>query len=265
MDKSESSWRNASIYYYDKEKDHLLLDCVRPVFATLAPALQNAFFVRHWLRGPHVRLCFLTTDEVMQKVVKPCLEERVGAYVHTHPSQTVLDEEKMRAIYQNMAQLEQEAGPILPLYPDNTIQYLPYDRRLHVLKNDLLASIIEQFYVEANEFVFNMLDAIRRGEDRLLLSLDLLFTTAHKMIWPITRGIISYRSHAESFIARTPNPAAMRDFFEKKYQLYASELTARLRQLLEALDCHNDTFPFILEWGALVERDWHCAPPACQD
>ncbi|HEU5227273.1 MAG TPA: thiopeptide maturation pyridine synthase [Ktedonobacteraceae bacterium] len=261
MEQAEHSWHNASIYYYDNEKDHLLLDCVRPVFAMLAPAIEQTFFVRHWLRGPHVRLCFLTSDEVMYEVVKPCIEERVGAYLQQHPSQTILDEEKMRPIYQNLAQLEQEAGPILPLYPDNTIQYLTYDRRFHILKNDLLASIIEHFYVETNEFTFNMLDAIRRGEDRLLLSLDLFFTTAHKMIWPITRSFISYRSHAESFIARTPNPAAMRDLFEKKYALYASELTERLRQLLDALDHQRATFPFILEWGALIERYWHFALP----
>src|SRR5581483_12528455 len=101
---------------------------------------------------------------------------RVGAYLRAHPSLRMLDEQKLAPTYRNLARLEQEPGPLFPLAPDNTICYPPYDRRLHVLKSELLAEIIERFYIETTALAFEMLDAVRQGQDRLLLGLDLMFT-----------------------------------------------------------------------------------------
>lgn len=261
MDLTNAKWHNVAVYYYEEDKDQLILDGVRPLFRSIAPVVERAFFVRHWLRGPHLRLRFFTTDAQFTQVVKPAIEEQIGHYLRECPSTTRIDEEKLRPVYQKLAENEQEKGPFLPLYPNNSLQYLPYDRRLHVLRSDLLASLIENFYVETNDLAFAMLEYIRQGHSRLLLCLDLMLATAHKSAWPVTNGFISFRSHAESWIMQSPDPTAMRAFFEKKYASHSGMLLPRLRQLLDALDHEQDTFPFVLPWSALMKRHWEEGVP----
>lgn len=264
MSEQQHTGYSACVYYYDEQKDHLLLDCIQPLFTTLAPVVEKAFFVRHWLRGPHVRLCFLTTDKLFHGAVRPAIEEQVGSYLRVHPSHAAIDAEKMRPVYESLAELEQERGPILPLSANNSLHYIPYERRLHVLKSGLVAEVIERFYAEANDLAFRMLEAVRQGQNRLLLSLDLLFTTAHLAPGPITRGFISYRSHAESFLTRVPNPEATRAFFEKKYAPQRENLMLHLRQLLDALDRQQDAVAPLLEWAALLKHYWDFALPLLQ-
>jgi hypothetical protein len=261
MDIPGATWQNVAIYYYDENKDQLILDGIQPLFREIVPQVQRAFFVRHWLRGPHVRLCFLCPQQQFNATVRPALEKQLGHYLQEKPSTTLLHEEKLRPAYQKLAILEHEAGPILPLYPDNSLQYIPYDRRLQVLKSDLLADFIERFYADANDLTFAMLEYIRQGQSRLLLCLDLMLTAAHTTAWPVTTGFVSYRSHADNFIIRSPNPAAMRAFFDEKYRTHADELTSRLPQLLTALDEKQDSFPFILPWSELLRRYWDEALP----
>lgn len=261
MDTTNKKWHNVAIYYYEEDKDQLILDGIQPLFQSLAPTVERAFFVRHWLRGPHLRLRFFATDEQFTETIKPAIEEQIGRYLREYPSTTTLDEESLRPVYQKLAKSEQEKGAILPLYPNNSIQYTPYDRRLHVLKGDFVADLIDNFYVETNDLTFRMLEHVRQNHNRLSLCLDLIFATAHKAAWPITTGFISFRSHAEGCIMRSPNPVAMRTFFEKKYATYSEALLQRLPQLLDALDHEQDTFPFILTWATLMNRYWNEGVP----
>lgn len=264
MDTTNAQWYNVAVYYYEENKDQLILDAVQPLFQQLKPQVERVFFTRHWLRGPHLRLRFFTTEKLFNTVVKPAIEEHVGRYLREHPSTTVLNEEKLLPVYQKLAIAEQEKGPVVPFYPNNSIQYLPYDRRLHVLHNDRLVELIEQFYVESNDLVFQMLEYIRQGNSRLLLCLDLMFTSAHTSAWPITTGFVSYRSHAEGYIIRTPNPAATRKLFDDKYKAQSVALGQRLRQLLDALNYGQDDFPFILAWSLLMKRYWVNGMPLIQ-
>src|SRR5262249_1734713 len=59
-------WHSTQIHYYDDDKDGLLLDAVRPLIDDVAADVERVFFVRHWLRGPHVRLCVLAGDDVFR-------------------------------------------------------------------------------------------------------------------------------------------------------------------------------------------------------
>lgn len=254
-------WQQAAVYYYEEQKDQLILDCVQPLFQSLAPRIERAFFTRHWLLGPHLRLCFFCDEQEFEDVVRPAVEAQVGSYLKEHPSTTVLDEQRWHQAVQKLARFEQEQGPLFPLYPDNSIQYSLYDRRLHVLRDELLADLIEQFYVESNELTLKMLEYVRQGHSRLLLALQLMFATAHKTVWPVTTGFISYRSHAEGMIMWSPDPQAVRRLFEQKYASQSQELTTLLKQVVEALDENQDTFPFVLPWTALLRRYWEYGAP----
>ncbi|WP_052889351.1 thiopeptide maturation pyridine synthase [Thermogemmatispora carboxidivorans] len=248
------AWQSAHVYYYDEQKDALLLDCIQPLFAQARPITPRLFFVRHWLRGPHLRLRFYCSSMQFAATLKPLIESTVGGYLRQHPSTTRLDEEQLKPLYATLARQEQETGPLFPLYPDNSIQYLPYDRRLQVLGSEALASLLEDFYVDTNDLAFAMLAYLRQGHSLLTLCFDLMITVAHRQGQHLARGFLSYRSHAEGFIIASSDPARTRALLESRYQQQARTLVARLRQLLAALDRAQDTFPFTLAWSQLMQR-----------
>ncbi|RAQ94250.1 thiopeptide maturation pyridine synthase [Thermogemmatispora tikiterensis] len=248
-------WQSVHVYYYaEQQNDALLLDCIQPLFVQARPITTRLFFVRHWLRGPHLRLRFYCSPTQFAVALKPLIESIVGSYLRQHPSSAHLDEEQLKGLYATLARQEKEAGPFFPLYPDNSIQYLPYDRRLHVLGSEALASLLEDFYVDTNDLAFAMLAHRRQGHSLLTLCFDLMITVAHRQGQHIARGFISYRSHAEGFIIASADPARMRTLLEDRYQQQAKTLVARLRQLLAALDREQDTFPFTLAWSRLMQR-----------
>ncbi|HZR39044.1 MAG TPA: thiopeptide maturation pyridine synthase [Ktedonobacteraceae bacterium] len=258
-------WFSIHIYYYDEQKDRLILDCVQPLFRSVQQRCASLFFVRHWAQGPHLRLRFLCSPDQFAHDIRPLAEKEIQSYLKEHPSRTVLNEDQLRPVYENLARQEVERGPILPLLPDNSLHTFPYDRRLHVLKSSRLAGLLEDFYCQTNDLTFEMLAYIHQGHSLLTLSLDLLYTTAHlfKSI-PITDGYLSYRSHADAFIIGCAQPQAIRALFEQKYTAQAAALTQRLPHLLDALQQKIARFPFTLSWSQVMQGFWERCFPLLQ-
>ncbi len=250
----EAGWHNVGVYYYDdKRSDDLIVDCVRPLFARLAR--RPSFFVRHWLRGPHVRLRFHTTLDDFDRVVSPAVADQVGGWLAAHPSTTRLDETALLATHERLAKQEHEPGPLSPFYPDNSIQYLPCDRRIDALGSEAAAALVEDFYVDTTDLAFAMLDRIRGGTSRLSLALDLMWATAHSA-GTVTQGYVSYRAHSEARIMTAPDPAALRSFFEQQYRVRAPALVERLQQVLDTIDSADGAgdVPFVRDWVHAVHR-----------
>jgi hypothetical protein len=259
----EVGWHNVQIYYYDdKCRDDLILDCVRPLFASLAP--RPSFFLRHWLRGPHLRLRFHTTADDFDRVVRPALADQVGSWLATHPSTADLDETALLATHKRLAKHECEPGPLSPLYPDNSIQYLPCDRRIDVLGSEAAAALLEEFYLDTTEMTFAMLDRIRGGTSRLNLALDLMWATAYHA-GSVSQGYVSYRAHSEAKIMVAADPSALRSFFEQQYRNRAAALRERLDQVLGTLRGDQDDVPFVREWVQTMARLRSRAKPLIAD
>lgn len=254
MPVSQRQWHNVHVYYFSDNQDYLILDAIRPLFAQLTDQIEQAFFVRHWLRGPHLRLRFVASDAQIARLISPAIERHVSTYLCAHPSTTTIDIQQMLPIYEALAEQEGEAGPFVPLQPNNSIMVMPYEQRLHAVHRPELLDIIEDFYVQTNELVFAMLDAIRGGVNRLTLSLALMIATGHTCTSHITSGFMSYRSHAELFIIRSPDPALVRKTFEEQYLKHAQALQRQLGLVLDTLDHQHTAFPFVTEWASLIRR-----------
>jgi hypothetical protein len=254
-----TTWHSAHVYYYEENKDGLILDGVRPILERQELERQEkGYFVRHWLRGPHLRINILSADG---DATLRTVQEEIGRYLRAHPSTAAVDEAAILAAHRQLAAQERERGPLSPLHPDNTIVRAPYDRRLHVLGSEAAAGLLEDFYAETNRSAFDMLEHVRGGANRLVVALDLMLATAHAM-WPgITRGFISFRSHAEGFIAQAPDPEARRRDCEEKYRSQAPALRERLSGILDALDHGGDGPPFVADWIATLRRIRERAAP----
>ncbi|WP_327002751.1 hypothetical protein OHA72_47925 [Dactylosporangium sp. NBC_01737] len=113
------SWHTLHIAYHDADKDGLLLDRIRPALARLGADGTDAFLLRHWWRGPYLRLNVRTDERAWRERVRPLVEKAVGAYLAAHPSVTVLDPAASLDRHRVLALQEYERGPLTLWYPNN--------------------------------------------------------------------------------------------------------------------------------------------------
>ncbi|WP_433443601.1 thiopeptide maturation pyridine synthase [Nonomuraea sp. CA-141351] len=250
-----SDWHCVHVYYHAPDKDGLLLDAVRPLLDGLRGQVEAAYVLRHWRQGPHLRINVKAAHAVWEQVVRPRVDEVVGAYLREHPSTAALDPAASMVRHRLLAVREQERGPLTPWPPDNSVRDAPYDSRRHVLGSDEAVDLLTAFYADATPLLFGMLEHVRAGRDsKVGLALSLMLTVAHTS-QRINRSYLSYRMHAEGFITWAADPEGVRASFEQSFRERRAALTERVRDVVTALDDPAaPPVPFVREWAALLEQ-----------
>ncbi|MBK3639406.1 thiopeptide maturation pyridine synthase [Streptomyces sp. MBT33] len=243
---TESSWRSVNVFHHDSDRTDLLLDAVRPFLSEVAPAVSRAYFQPHWRRGPHVRIPVQATAEAFDDVVRPAVAEVLEEYLRARPSTVVLDERLAHAQHERLAEQERERGPLTPWAPNNTVEIEPHDRRLHVLGGPAAADLLTGYYVDTNDIVFDILDWVRSGGSRMALAVDLFVAAAHRFLPPVTYGYLSFRGHADAFLAKMPD--GMRERFDRVYETHADRFRRRVVEITAAGDHHE-----VIRFGGLLD------------
>jgi hypothetical protein len=217
--------------------------------------VQAIYFMRHWKRGPHVRINVRTDQQTFDTVVRPSTAEIVGRYLASRPSRDAPDPGTLLPMHKRLAELEQEDGPLLPWHPDNSIQLASYDYRLQVLGNRVTAELLASFLADTNELAFQMIDHVRSGGQRLRLCFDLMIAVAHLLReGGIMRGFAAYRSHAEAFLCTKPEAHGRRELWDRHYKAHAPSLIRRVRELVAALDGQAAPVPLVTPWVRTLAR-----------
>ncbi|MFC0437055.1 thiopeptide maturation pyridine synthase [Kutzneria buriramensis] len=249
-------WRSVHVYHYDDDKTDLVLDAVRPVFREL-PAGVRAYYVPHWLKGPHLRLNFEADQRLYDDVVLPAVFEVVGGYLRDRPSTAVVDPQQLHAQHKRLAELEQERGELSPLRPDNSIHEADYDQRLHVLGTTAAADLLADFYVDTTPLAFDMTEAVRNGRQLLRLGFDLMVASAHALSGiGFARGFVSFRSHSEAFLSWMPEGEGLRPAWQRHYEQHADALTGRVQAVLATIDTAGPCVPFVRPWVDVMMPYW---------
>jgi Lantibiotic biosynthesis dehydratase C-term len=257
---SEARWRSVHVAYHDERCDDLVVDAVAPLFSRTSRHAAGQYFTRHWRRGPHLRLNFQAAESAHTTVIRPAVEEVVGGYLAARPSRARLDPAAYAAQHARLAQLEREPGPLQPWYRNNSIQAAEYDDRIAALGSQAAAALLTSYYVRTTPLAFRMTDRVRSGGPRLELALDLMLATAHSFCrGGIARGFVSFRSHAEAFLASSPRGAPLRAAWNRAYEGRAEGLAGRVRAVVADLDRGTGSVPFIREWASELEPIRHTA------
>ncbi|WP_165977801.1 thiopeptide maturation pyridine synthase [Nonomuraea diastatica] len=245
-------WHSIHVYYH-ADKDALVLGGVRPLFATLSAHVAGAAYIPHWKRGPHLRLHLRCGTPVLDGVVWPAVHEIIGGFLAEHPSKAALEPEQHLPMHRRLAELEHESEPLLPWHPDNSIRPEPYDRRIRVLGSEDAADLLADFYSDTTPLAFDMTEALREGGRRLAVAFDVMIATAHALSGAgIEAGFISFRSHAEAFLAAWPEAEGLRTAWEEHYHRNSAQLAARVRAIIATLDGEQKVVPFVDEWVAAL-------------
>ncbi|MEV5595454.1 thiopeptide maturation pyridine synthase [Streptomyces sp. NPDC052496] len=279
MSGAPAEWHSIHVHHHDESTEPaLVLNAVRPAFEAVRASVSGAWFGRHWLRGPHLRLNFRTTPQEWAAHVRPRVVATLEAYVREHPSTARLDEAALAPVHERLAELEMETGPRHPWVPDNTVLEQPYDHRLPVLGSRCGSAVLAGFLSDTNDLAFAMYEHLQDGGALPVLALDLMWTTASVAAVPfdadsapIARGFLSLRSHADAFLSRTHDPAGYRAAFDERFRRQADALTTRLRTVESVLAAEpgapgtpgapDATVPFVREWAEAVRRYQRIAYP----
>jgi len=246
------SWNSVHVYYH-ADRDALILGAVGPLFTRLRRQVPTAYFQRHWRRGPHVRLHFRTEAPLFDTVVRPAVAEVVGGFLAAHPSTVVLDAQALRPAHDRLAEAEQDYGTRWPWLADNSIHEADYDPRLHAVGGQEAADLLADFYVAANDLAFAMLDRVAAGGSRLDPCLDLMVATAHAVPpGGLLRGFVSFRSHAERFLAESGQADRWRAEWDRRYTEFAPSLARRVAEVVACVDAGSDAVPFVSSWVATL-------------
>ncbi|WP_017609023.1 thiopeptide maturation pyridine synthase [Nocardiopsis xinjiangensis] len=228
MNEQSTAWHTCTVRYYARDRhDDLILDCVGPALEAVAGTHSGTFFDRGWHLGPHIRLNVAATPRVWAEHIRPTLEEHIGAHLSGAPSLGCPDPEREALQHRRLAVLEHVEGPLLPWYPDNSLQFGVQEDRSRYLGGNTVLAFMNDFHADTNALVLRMLDRIRAQDSRQELCLGLMFALAHTQCPPVSRGFLSYHSHAEAFLANCSAPQRTRTAFEERYTAN-SERSARI-------------------------------------
>ncbi|RKN20968.1 hypothetical protein D7147_09165 [Micromonospora musae] len=240
-------WHCFQIYYHADNKDRLILEAIRPVARRLGDQVDSLYYLRHWLRGPHVRLYVRCTPEVLATLARPAIDELVGRFLAEVPSTVRLDPQEHLPMHRRLAELESESGDLLPWYPDNSLHL---STEVDPPPSEATtAGLLADFYSDTTELAFRMTEEIAAGGRRLGIAFDLMIATAHSLSGVgLARGGLSFRSHAEAFLHGFPEGRGLRDAWDRHYRRSAATLVGRVRAVVADLDGATSAVPYVRDW-----------------
>jgi hypothetical protein len=258
-------WHSIYLYYYDVQKDDLLLDCVRPLFQQLRARgwAEGLYFVRHWHGGSHVRLQIDADPSLFRTRIVPYVQETVERYLQHSPSTATFCEADARALFERRASYAGQR--YVALRPNNSLEIAPYEDLAPIVGSQGAAHLLQTYYQQTSECAFTLLEQTRNAYTaRLNVCFDqLLALVATSPLLSLERGYMSYRSHAEGFIVGEPEieaPQVRRQRLAEAYKQRHTAVLQRVRRLLAHLALSPERLPCWLT--TLIDIHRHVARQA---
>jgi len=248
-----------AVYYQDR-KAALLRECVVPLAIELSehPAVQRVYVERHWLHGPHVRICVRAESSAIREEVERGVLPRLRAWLEQHPSTTVIEPERYMALSHTLGTRELVRPPYEPLWKDNTVFIGEHSAREDLLGNAKVVDATEAFYGNALRPVLAFLQAVG-DNDGARLSHGMHLLTMMAASYPrggLFPGHLSLRSHLEDYLFEQDRQGRLRAAFAQRYERVRPAVLEALGKLSADLSQGRYTGgePLLQQWGAFFER-----------
>lgn len=233
-------WKSIHVFYYEDQKEALILDAIRPVICGLREkfGVERMHLRRHWKLGPHVALHIQAEDDLFQGSILPYVRDALTPYLEQHPSRRELDPAQYIKQSQTLGAWELEPGPYEPLMPDNSLSELPYVPRSEVVNGVNVMTAIENFWVRALDAVLDIMEDSRGNTlKRYLWMIKMMAAVAEQ--FPnhgIVRGHLSYRSHVEGFLQQMDKSGQLLNAYKQQEEQLGVVVEETLREVLDKMD-----------------------------
>ncbi|MFF5703279.1 hypothetical protein ACFY7H_12350 [Streptomyces sp. NPDC012794] len=216
-------------YHHHPVKAPLLREALLPLAASCARQGLSAHVERHWLHGPHLRLC-LRGPAVRVEAAAGSAASRIRDWLRLCPSRSDLTPAQLLEAAAVNGRAELVPPPYGPLAPDNTVRVEPADRSpVRALLGDDGAAL-------RDDLLRDGLGALRAGAGFLAdhadtaparVRLAVTALAAHAAAHPggLAGGHYSYVSHLEDFLLHDDPDGRLRASFDRQWERAGDTLT----------------------------------------
>ncbi|MEL7020260.1 MAG: lantibiotic dehydratase C-terminal domain-containing protein [Bacteroidota bacterium] len=143
---AKSTWIAVHLHY-SEPWEKFLVEALKPYVTTVTQTgiVEQYNFLRYWDRGPHIRLRFKGSADVLQQLLLPNLEKHFNNYFDSHPSHLVTPN------------YPSSFPTRLRWLPNNSIQYATYQMPVHRLGGPALAKVAEQQFKASSDIILHLL------------------------------------------------------------------------------------------------------------
>ncbi|MGB8955822.1 MAG: lantibiotic dehydratase C-terminal domain-containing protein [Tumebacillaceae bacterium] len=247
-------WLSFRVNYHDPNKNPLLMDGVLPVVQSLQEqgVVGNFYFLRHWLRGPHLRLNLECAYGLFEQSIRPLVLEQIGAYLAAHPSAT-LSEEELLPQHRELAKMEMITDPLSPFSPNNTVEEVPYQ---NVSALGAEGTRLQELYnVSTSGLLVRLLERSQADPNALIPDLIQVMIAVIANVKDVRRSYLSFRSHSESMLHAYDQTGALRRQFQQKYDANREPIIALIRSMVQEVKTQDaDVDPLFKQWAAFIRK-----------
>jgi hypothetical protein len=248
------------ISYFEADKSALIEGPVRQLVEQFCAesAVEALAVMPHWKRGPHINLVINCEKSYFDAVFYPACESIIGNWLVVNPSITELDPVQYERLSQQLALVEIESPPYLPLRQNNTLERDIYTAN-DTLKLDAFKDLKVDFISDSLPLVFELL-ALKKSDKRAyFVALSHMLAVCGTCFegGGLARGFNSFRSHAEFFYVQHDTHGRMRQQFDAVAEKYRDQLRPVIEKLVEdpkSLRRGSGDQAFLSRWFAVVDR-----------
>lgn len=251
MADTERVWLSAHVFYH-ADPDPLLIGSVLPLIDELRREglVHRAFFLRHWERGPHVRVR-LQVDRAEAGLVRDRTERSVTAYLAERPGPSDVDESALSLSLRRMSQLEHgtadppDAEDIQRPCRPNSVRWIDYRPEYAKYGGPAGVAIAEDVFDASSTLAGNVVRQVGNDRVRLGIALQLLLLCCRALGFDTRQAAVFLRHYHESWAGYLPDRERLLAAWADQYAMQRSSYLAAA----EALEAGGSV-------GAGLGRDW---------
>jgi hypothetical protein len=255
-DPRDDAARDVVAYYHRPAKGPLLREVFLPLAERSTARGLTSHVERHWLHGPHLRLCLRGPAGPVAEAAEHGAAA-VREWIRDHPSAGGPSPRELLAQAAEAGRAELIAPPYDPVLPDNTVRVERVDLAA------LRALIGADGVTLRNDLLHMGLPALRTASGFLgehgdtaaaRLQLAVAALAAHAAAHPggLVGGHYSYVSHLEDFLVHDDPDGRLRRSFESHWQSAATTVTALVGRITG-----GGTTGWEREWAAWSAAAWN--------
>ncbi|WP_269857906.1 lantibiotic dehydratase C-terminal domain-containing protein [Streptomyces sp. RPT161] len=236
MTGTDLTWLSAHVFYHGNA-DQLVTEAVLPMFDELLSQglLRRRFFLRHWERGPHLRVRLQVEGE-RAEWVRSWVQDRITGYLTEHPGPAEVDPERLLASLRKLSLLEHgsDADPELhTAEPANTLRWIDYVPELAKYGGPAGVAIAEDVFDVSSMLAGQVLRQVGSDNARLGIALQLLLITSRSLGLDEAARIVFLRSYQERWQGYLPDAPKMFAAWARQYDHQRTQYESLVADLVE--------------------------------
>ncbi|WP_185744377.1 lantibiotic dehydratase C-terminal domain-containing protein [Arachnia propionica] len=260
------SWHAFHIHY-TSNPNPLLVECLNPLILKLRQEqlVNDYFFVRYWLEGPHVRLRLRASVDAASQAIGMLVHRSCSEFFHRRPAVYTVDSELTHELYRSMFLAEYSAEEWearygldgrMPIQPNNTVQVATYLPEITRYGGPCGIRLSEWHFQESSRIVLNLLSRVNMHLRTVTFGIaaQMMVVMASVFI-PRRESLLDFFNGYEEYWARlyVDSRVDWRGKYERMLSSGDGSVRSQLQRVYEFAVGERD-----LEVSFLVEWRSHC-------